>query len=347
MSSGIGHAHFVVVSLATLYFVVLTSSASTTNLLPTRLTQRADYHFGEHIPPCDHPGWFPQDFGLKDHSVFWYDGYYYLVSIYVPPSDPSPFVQDHFVYARSQDLCQWEELSPVLPTRQSGSWDEAAIWAPHVYEEGGVFYMYYTGVTRNYTQSILLASTTDPSDPGAWQKEQMLFQPNHPGMIWQNGQWADCRDPSVFKFGNQYYLYYSGLDIDGGIVGLATATSPYGPWLDMGRTLPAADHMLESPTLAEYQGIYYLFYNYTHHGEYYVIGSSPTGPWQNPLTLFPGWAHEVWKSPQGDWFTSFLTNYTVTISPLYWDQNYTPAHPFITFGKQLIYMPLVAIADSP
>ena len=53
-------------------------------------------------PPCEHPGWFPEDFGLKDHTVFWYAGYYYLMSNYINP-------ETKFAYARSTDFCTWEE----------------------------------------------------------------------------------------------------------------------------------------------------------------------------------------------------------------------------------------------
>jgi hypothetical protein len=40
------------------------------------------------VPNCTRPGWFPTDFGLKDHSIFWFDGYYYMVSIYLPHNNP-------------------------------------------------------------------------------------------------------------------------------------------------------------------------------------------------------------------------------------------------------------------
>src|SRR5512139_242953 len=83
------------------------------------------------IPGCQFPGWFPGEFGLKDHAIFWHAGYYYLVSTYVPKGDPSPILQDRFVYARSADLCSWEELTPILFERVQGSWDEAAVWAPY------------------------------------------------------------------------------------------------------------------------------------------------------------------------------------------------------------------------
>ncbi len=140
----------------------------------------------EAAPPaaaCQQPGWFPTAFGLKDHSVFWYDGFYYLISIYVES-------QDRFVYGRSPDLCTWEELGFVLTPRPPGSWEDMAIWAPFVHQELGVYYMYYTGVKRvaNWVgpQSIMLATSTNPADPNSWQPQGMIFQPNHPGMVWQS-----------------------------------------------------------------------------------------------------------------------------------------------------------------
>ncbi|MEJ2710633.1 MAG: family 43 glycosylhydrolase, partial [Anaerolineales bacterium] len=129
------------------------------------------------VQECSPQGWFPSEFGLKDHSVFWYDGYYYIAANYLPG-------ERRFAYARSQDLCTWEELEPVLSQRTPGTWDESAVWAPFVFEEAGTYYMYYTGVTRDYTQSIMLATTTDPSDPQSWQVQDLLFQPQHPGTRW-------------------------------------------------------------------------------------------------------------------------------------------------------------------
>ena len=86
--------------------------------------------------------------------------------------------------------------------------------------------MYYTGVNDDLTQSIMLATSTDPTDPEAWQPQGLIFQPTHSGTLWQEAAPADCRDPMVFKRDGQYYLLYTGLDEAGGIVGLATASGP-------------------------------------------------------------------------------------------------------------------------
>src|SRR3972149_942772 len=104
---------------------------------------------------CDRLGWYPAEFGLKDHSVFLFNGIYYIVSIRTPD-------EKAFVYARSPDLCTWEDLGTVVDQRIRWEWDEAFVWAPFVLVEDGVFFMYYTGVRRNFTQSIMLATPPNP-----------------------------------------------------------------------------------------------------------------------------------------------------------------------------------------
>jgi predicted GH43/DUF377 family glycosyl hydrolase len=279
---------------------------------------------------CDRLGWFPSSFGLKDHTVFWYDGYYYIMSIYLPG-------ERQFAYGRSPDLCAWEVLAPVLTERTPGGWDELSIWAPFVFEEGGLYYAFYTGVKGypNMTQSILLAISSNPADPAAWQPQGMVFQPDHAGMIWENGHWADCRDPMVFKQGSTYYLYYTGFDVNGGIVGLATASSLRGPWVDQGAVVQILPpRMPESPTLIEAYDSFYLIYHDTasgpaYQGERFRVSESPSGPFGDAQAIFPGWAHEFWPGPGGELYVSYLTDYTITMSPLRWDMLVQPPRPWI------------------
>jgi predicted GH43/DUF377 family glycosyl hydrolase len=272
---------------------------------------------------CKTPGWAPSAFGLKDHSVFWYQGYYYLVSIRLPDDS-------QFAYGRSVDLCNWETLANVLPERKPGSWDEAVIWAPYVYQEGGIFYMYYTGVNRAASQSVLLATSTNPADPASWISQPMVFQPNHTGTAWKPDAWGDCRDPMVVKSGEHYFLFYTGRDLGGGMIGLATATTPTGPWTDWGPVFPPVpDVMLESPTLVEFSGASYLFYHRVGVGEFYRTASSLIGLWGAPRPLAPGWAHEVWQTTDGAWLTSYLTDSSVTIAPLTWDTASQPARALV------------------
>lgn len=290
-------------------------------------------------PPCEQPGWFPDEFDLKDHTVFWHDDYYYIASIYMGPLG----WENRFAYARSENLCSWEDLGTILRNRPSDGWDSGSIWAPFVLEVNGTHYMYYTGVVTYRTQSIMLAATDTPEDPYSWQRYGMIFQPAHEGMVWPGeGRWSDCRDPTVRYWGSLYYLYYTGQDIDGGIVGLATSESPEGPWRDWGAILTIPNTMLESPTVVLYDGWYYLVYHRTDGtGEEMRVGPSPAGPWSEAQLFRPGWAHEIWRTPDGKWMTSYLTNYQISIQSLSWDDAFSPAWPFI--GEQVfhIWMPFL------
>jgi len=294
------------------------------------------------LSSCDRLGWFPDEFGLKDHTVFWHDGWYYIASIYLGDDD----WEDRFVYARSEDLCSWEYLGDILEERTSG-WESSAIWAPFVLAEGEVFYMYYTGVAPGGTQSILLASSTDPTTADSWEGQGLIFQPSHESMVWPGlGEWSDCRDPTVRRWGSRYYLYYAGQDEAGGIVGIATSESPGGPWQDWGAILTVPDSMLESPTVTLYDGWYYLMYNRTDGtGEEMRVGPTPSGPWSESRLLRPGWAHEVWKTPDDVWMTSYLTTNQVSIQPVSWDDAHSPPWPFIGERVFHTWMPLVTQAD--
>lgn len=289
-------------------------------------------------PSCETPGWFPVEFGLRDHNVFLYDGFYYLISTYYSYSNPSG--EDRFAYARSTDLCNWDRLGDVLSERVPGAPDEFRVWAPHVYQKDSTFYLFYTGVTTEYTQRILLATSTDPADPLAWHVQGVVFEPGHPGMVWQAGEWADCRDPAVIRVDQTYYLYYTGRDSGGGIIGVATADNPDGPWIDQGAIFPPlTSGMPESPTLVQYGGRLYLFYQHTGVGEVYRIGDGPIGPWNAAAGIRPGWAHEVWQGTEGDWYASYLTDYTVSIAPLTWLSFAEPPAPWIG-PLNLNYLPI-------
>lgn len=290
---------------------------------------------------CDTPGWFPEKFGLKDHALFWYKGEYYIISTYVSPVSSSPLLQDRFVYAKSKDLCNWEEIGPVLTERTPDTWDEAAIWAPFVFYENGLYYLYYTGVTETWTQSIMLATSNDPADPHSWVRRGMIFQPSHPGAVWKLDRSADCRDPFLIKIGEVYYLYYTGRDQEGGIIGVASAPTPIGPWTDLGRVVtPVEGEMLESPFLVNYQGRYFLFYNLSLEGEYYRVSERHDGGFGEASPFTPGWAHELWQSVEGEWFTSYLTDYSVTINRLTWIAS-DPPQPIIEWARSKLYLPLI------
>lgn len=287
---------------------------------------------------CDEMGWDPDGFGIKDHSIFWFDGYYYLVGINIPS-------ENKFVYGRTQDFCIWEDLSHILEER-TNEWENLAIWAPYVYEDNGTYYMFYTGVkgpwpSSQLTQSIMLATSTNPADPDSWISQGMVFQPDHEGMVWEDGQWADCRDPFVTKVEGVYFLYYSGKDVDGNILGVASSTSLNGPWTDQGPIFKTTDPIPESSFLLHQEKNYYLFYTTPYIGEKYRISTTPFGPWSKEHDLKPGWANEFVYIEEIGWLTSYLTSYKVTIKPILWDTNTDPATPYVEGYRFYAYLPLI------
>ncbi|MGC9399903.1 MAG: family 43 glycosylhydrolase [Anaerolineae bacterium] len=307
--------------------------------------QEAEFHASDgDWPPCEQPGWFPSEFDLKDHTVFWYTDAYYIASIYMGDLG----WENRFAYARSKDLCTWEDLGTILSDRPPDGWDSSRIWAPFVLEVEGTYYMYYTGVVSDVTQSIMLAVSDNPADPATWQRRGMIFQPSHEGMVWPGeGHWSDCRDPTVRFWGSLYYLYYTGQDKDGGIVGLATAESPQGPWRDWGSILTVPGAMLESSTVVYHNGWYYLLYHRSDGtGEEMRFGPSPSGPWSEPRLFRPGWAHEIWKTAEGAWMTSYLTSYQISIRPLTWDDAFSPPWPFIGEQVHHLWIPLLMQAEQ-
>ncbi len=142
----------------------------------------------------------------------------------------------------------------------------------------------------------------------------------------------------------EYYLYYTAKDTGGGIVGAAVASSPFGPWTDLGAVYgPVPQKMFESPMVFQHQARYYLvFHQLTRgvsEGGYSVVADSPVGPWSSAYPLFPGWAHEIWRDSLGDWYVSYLTSYTVSISPLSWNDLQTPPRPFVGAEIYRLFLP--------
>ena len=69
---------------------------------------------------------------------------------------------EHYV---SRDLQSLEYIGPALSKNQNG-WDSYGLWAPHIVENGSVYYMFYTGVDGpagdpSTVQRIGVATSTD------------------------------------------------------------------------------------------------------------------------------------------------------------------------------------------
>ena len=95
-------------------------------------------------------------------------------------------------HAISKDLFLWKDLGQVVPVGSEGDWDAKTFGAPHIVENGGVYYMLYTGWDKDEVQRIGLATSRDLFH---WTKNPDSPFVEPPG--WSNSR--DCRDRSIVE----------------------------------------------------------------------------------------------------------------------------------------------------
>lgn len=116
----------------------------------------------------------------------------------------------------------WEEYSsnPVLPPSGiAGSPDSNGCSAPHVWFEGGVYYLYYLGLTQNGleqgSKTICLATSTDFIN---WSRRGVVISPM--SSTWRaNAVWH----PNIVKRGDTYYMFFNA-GIGAESIGFATSS---------------------------------------------------------------------------------------------------------------------------
>jgi hypothetical protein len=196
-------------------------------------------------------------------------------------------------HATSPDLVHWTQQPPVLPVRPD-HWDNREIWAPHVIQRDGLFYLFYTGVTNappaeNLHQQIGLAISSDLYN---WTRlEQPVF-----GCA--EAPWTYCdpttptggefRDPFVMPEPwtvDSYLLYYvarEDADRTQFLIG-AGRSDDLAHWTSIG-SFPSLDRsktgssVIESPTLLAHANRWYLFYtSWNTDPIQFQVGTNPLG----------------------------------------------------------------------
>ena len=238
------------------------------------------------------------------------DDPYHLFHLQAPRTIASPHDR-HWVatvgHAVSRDLVAWEPRPTALGPGAPGAWDDMAIWTGCVVDHGGVYYLFYTGIStreRGRVQRIGVATSTDLE---TWERHPanpvLTADPRHYATLgpppWD---WEACRDPWVVADpdGDGFLLYHTanaaGLDHErAGVVGAArsadlVAWEPLPPVTELG-----AHGMLEVPQLVRTAGRWHLLYCTFRHtpahlaragspgawfGTHYLTGPGPRGPFR-------------------------------------------------------------------
>ena len=169
----------------------------------------------------------------------------------------------------------------------AGGWDAGAIWAPHVIEDGGTYYMIYTGVDRigdGAKQRIGVATSTDLTH---WRRLPVNRCPGTTGdgcvyecrecwTTWGVGGDPDndqCRDPFVIRDPerDRWLLFATARSVNGfGVVTVADSENLWdwsgAGYIDATRRLAGGVEgqptggQAENPFVVSYGGDYYLLF---------------------------------------------------------------------------------------
>jgi hypothetical protein len=181
-----------------------------------------------------------------------------------------------FGHATSQDLITWEEQDPVLHVR-AGEWDNTHVWAPSIVKQGGLYYLFYAGVTYvpgqyAWTQRIGVATS-----PDLWHWTRL----DHPVWSCEQAPWTYCdpqtalggefRDPCVIPdpgHAGEWLMYFAARTArahDQMAIGVAHSSGDLLTWSDAGTLWSTATNhtgseLVESAELFQHNGLWYAFY---------------------------------------------------------------------------------------
>jgi len=189
--------------------------------------------------------------------------------------------------------------NPILVTGGKDSWDEKWIECCDIFKDYNTYYLYYHGMPLNDklwpVQGYRIGVATASHPLGPWKK----YEKNPIVDLGAKGDWDDHSVACAFiiKEGvDKYYMWYSGFQKCEGFdvhcdIGLATASSPLGPWKKY-KGNPILKDFGYVGSVIKVKNKYYMY------NEYPI---SLTGPDYGPIALATA------SSPEGPW-TKYKSN---------------------------------------
>jgi arabinan endo-1,5-alpha-L-arabinosidase len=216
------------------------------------------------------------------------EGVYYVFSTGIlNPEDPGGI----FVHRSTCTLAgPWESVGAIPLPAWTLDYNVNHLWAPHVVEQGGVFYLYYSASSFGTNRSAIgLMTTRTPGDLGSWVDH---------GPILTSGPGDDFNaiDPMVFKAEGQWYIVFGSFW--GGIMlqRLEDMDTPVGEVIHLASNTDNPFNAIENPQIFKHGGYWYLTASWDFccrgvESTYKTIvgrSKSPTGPYVDmegvPLT---------------------------------------------------------------
>jgi beta-xylosidase len=238
---------------------------------------------------------FQSEGGVKDFTVIKRGTGFHIFHI----TDPLlPEGGTDFGHAMSANLLDWTYFDRIDLRHED--WSGDYIWAPHVIEEDGVYYMFYTGVEvpdgmgvgYGY-QRIGLATSTDLATWTLYNGNGLVLDgPWHDEYDWcaygTPGSWNhDCRDPFVFNDGDEYVMFVTIRLYEEGNEwppqAIAVAKSPDLFNWTWSHYIPVTTWWkAESPNLVKYENTYFLMWTTSDDGDIKIASAADI---DGPYTL--------------------------------------------------------------
>src|SRR5690606_161952 len=228
---------------------------------------------------------FPETFG--DPIPFFRDGVWHIFYL-------SPRQHDHeWRHISTRDFLHWE-THPVAIAPGTGTHDpdRDGCWTGSIFEDGGLFHMFYTGYREDRPDMQVICHATS-TDLIHWAKDPANPILRADGVRYDLSDW---RDPYVMRVGDQYWMLVTarlreGLELRRGCAALATSPDLKHWELQPPYWANGLSYSPECLDLFEWQGRYVMIYsahvedNSTH----FRVAESLAGPWRAPaIDTFDG-----------------------------------------------------------
>jgi beta-fructofuranosidase len=276
---------------------------------------------------------------INDHCfAYGSDNQWHLFGI-THEEPASPINEDNFAHATADALLQqpWDKQTFALSTASQAPWYEQHLWAPHVIQNDGLYYMYYCAGDADHTKyKIHLATSPDLQ---TWTRH-----PANPMVV----DGYDARDPFIMRVDDQWVMYYTATSApSGGNHTVAYATSE-----DL-MTWEKGGVVFTDPSSGTYGGPTESPF-VVRRGKYYYLFVGPRGGYDGTDIFFSytpfSWstaskvghisahAAEVVRDTNGDWYVSRCGwgRGGVYLAPLIWNDRLLDPTSNITIPGLLI-----------
>jgi hypothetical protein len=202
-----------------------------------RELKRMRFEFYRH-PKIDilKEGFRPVGGKVADFATARLDGRDHFFYIERRLQEGTPFYPGHEIYfghASTPDFFEWEVHDPVMIVREN-SWEEAHVWAPVILPDRGEFIMAYTGLNRELSQNIGLASSRDLFHWKRWKSNPISPCKGAKWAYWTEDDICSCRDPDLVRYDDRVWMSYTANTKEGASCIALTSTTDFKKWKDHG-----------------------------------------------------------------------------------------------------------------